>query len=1238
MPKPIGDDSGYYETVSDSEDGGDCNPEPYELLDVPGEGKLRRATSISSIHSQISRGSSQLWDGMLTPDESAIRDIDDAGAKLLEKELEEVESSWRRRDEPIGIDVTSLKHPSGPGHVEVRTLHPDSSNRTYCLGKRSLSERDDPFIAQGPAQRRKPEGLGREDISARLFHTSQNTDVFLRDSSSAPKPPLILIAHSDRHQPFFNKYQLSWGVQWEIARLVSSQKLRYDDIPLYVIKKLAGPNAVAAPRVERLLRPQKGEGRYRQTYEEAFERELNTRLPWAELDKEEAALNDNPLSGLGCNSLQDDWYGGKIAFIARLRQNGQSGNISNNEYRLELDSPELSASTRFFRRWGSRRFVRVRIPESVFYRQNNRLLTFFKNNFVIHGRVFRAFYAKDHSVFLFELPSTYSSGRLQQDPHGGRISLAHFLEWHNPMAFNKDQSLAKWCARMALGLSNSAPGVEILAENCIEIDDLYSPAGQTALKAERKPESKDIMTDGEGYTNMATLVQTKYKFNWDLVPCAIQYRLGGAKGLLLLHPEDNGSSDEPFRVWIRPSQTKIVYHPNLRRDRAHLVLDVLRRSQLKHPARLSTEIIVNLAQNGVTYDVFEGLMSDGLQGIATSLTQWSGHYAMQNLWAIIAGVNGSVIRSRMSREAAGSSRVLGFGSRDKDDEEQDDDEDAVDIPTRSKAWWPDEFSGCPSSLEETAMVLLDSGFQPQSCGILAMKLKEVFKKALNSYIEKYKIVVPRSAEAWIVPDPCNVLEAGEIFLKSSENIVGQDDLITDHLLGDVLVTRHPCCVPSDVQKVRAVWRDELRKYRDVIIFSVRGERSLASMLGGGDYDGDTAHVIWEPSIVKAFRNPDDKFADPPLGIDDAFERDTMTVDEFLEKHKAQHDMPVTVAESLQDYLLASLKDVSLVGQYSNWHDIAVYKYGYEHDEAWRLAYMFCAVLDSSKTGKTVKTDILTKDRLSYKGCGKPAWKESILEPFSNLPPQDEPPRRLGKMTHIKFIMDHLKEAGRKKYHHHMAEFEKFLVTARQAFKAQHGITSAASFVDPELEAPWLQAVKRAGRLIEIDKNDRMKRELEIIRRHVEAVREKHREYMRQEVKGTGKGRTGRSLTSPRKDSPTFTEKPIEQRQNILRELSLSFSQMPADAEFIVLSPEEVKRCRASYAYVLETEHQEKRFTDSSRFSRFPFDVAMRDLCHIKAQSAGSWKTVNSGFYSTFNMTGAIKAFRSADCPAYTYAP
>lgn len=34
------------------------------------------------------------------------------------------------------------------------------------------------------------------------------------------------------------------------------------------------------------------------------------------------------------------------------------------------------------------------------------------------------------------------------------------------------QTLAKWCARMALGLSNSVPGLLIAPENINEIDDI----------------------------------------------------------------------------------------------------------------------------------------------------------------------------------------------------------------------------------------------------------------------------------------------------------------------------------------------------------------------------------------------------------------------------------------------------------------------------------------------------------------------------------------------------------------------------------------------------------------------------------------------------------------------------------------------------------------------------------------------------------------------------------------------
>ncbi|KAF8520442.1 RNA dependent RNA polymerase-domain-containing protein, partial [Hysterangium stoloniferum] len=1032
----------------------------------------------------------------------------------------------------------------------------------------------------------------------------------------------MIIAHSDNHQIYFDKH-LSWGCQWEIARLTSSGRIKsYEDIALPSLKDLHGKsNEVGAPMVETLLCARTQSFIHREVYEEAHAKELaNKKDAWVELDREEEHLKEDTLSGLGGKNAPDEWYGGKIAFIAKLRQKEAKKPV----YHLELQAPEISTSTRISRRWGSSRLIRISIPDSILYQSNNGVLTYFKNDFIIHGRIFRPFYAKEHAVFLIQLDYIYKDGVAVHHPPFGMISFDEFLKWHNPMPLNKDQSLSKWCARMALGLSNSAPGLELPRENIKFIDDLYSLAGQRAIEHGHKPESKDIVTDGSGFASYSVFTASRYKFKWDLVPCAIQFRMFGAKGLFLLDPDEDGNSDNEPRVWIRNSQRKIVYEFP---DRAHLIMDVLRRSQLKYPARLSVEIIVNLAENGISYETFQTLMDDGLEGVVASLTNWSGPFAMENLWAAVARVNGSVIRSRMAREAAGSSRLMGFTSYDREreegenEEEEEEDDDAIgSFRAGSKAWWADEISGCPSTLEEAVLVLLDAGFQPHSCALLAAKLKEVFKKALKRYIEKYKITVPRSAEAWIVPDPCGVLEPDEIFLKTSINISGRDGISRDHLLGDVLVTRHPCRVPSDIQKVRAVWKDELRKYCDVIIFSVKGERSLASMLGGGDYDGDCGHIIWEPLIVDAFHQPSAKFADPPQAVENAFEKNTLTVSQYLSDHR-EH-ITLSQMSRLHDHLLAALKDVSLVGQYSNWHDVAVYKLGYDHDEAWRMAYMFCAILDSSKTGKIIKPQYLQHDRKKYGGRA-PDWKGRAIDDKIALPPSNEAPRRQGKLGQIKFIMDHLKEGGMRQYHGHMAKFEKFLSDAQGSFKVSKGIQSEGTYVDSALMTPWEAAQRRAQLLLDTTGQSLMKQELEVIKNHVDNMRKKYRERKQ----GNNKVR------SPlRKDNTSFTSRPIEERQDILRQLSLEFNQMP-DIAFITLSPEDTQRYKASYAYITETEEREKRY---GGFSRFPFDMAMRELCKIKAASCGGHKTVTSTFYSVFNVVGAIQAFRFPEVTNSSY--
>lgn len=56
---------------------------------------------------------------------------------------------------------------------------------------------------------------------------------------------------------------------------------------------------------------------------------------------------------------------------------------------------------------------------------------------------------------------------------------------------------------------------------------------------------------------------------------------------------------------------------------------------------------------------------------------------------------------------------------------------------------------------------------------------------------------------------------------------------------DFLVTRNPCLHPGDLQKFKAVERDEFSHLVDCIVFSTSGRRPAADLMSGGDLDGDT---------------------------------------------------------------------------------------------------------------------------------------------------------------------------------------------------------------------------------------------------------------------------------------------------------------------------------------------------------------------------------------------------------------
>jgi RNA-dependent RNA polymerase len=128
-------------------------------------------------------------------------------------------------------------------------------------------------------------------------------------------------------------------------------------------------------------------------------------------------------------------------------------------------------------------------------------------------------------------------------------------------------------------------------------------------------------------------------------------------------------------------------------------------------------------KNGVHHRVFSKLLRQGLTELVESLAKWDDPV---ELWQTISR-QGGVLSAQAAREAGGE-RAKGYGERQNDDEEYQNENELQQtentLKERSTAWWWDELSGCPSSLEETVMVLLDAGFSPTDCAVLRENQKD----------------------------------------------------------------------------------------------------------------------------------------------------------------------------------------------------------------------------------------------------------------------------------------------------------------------------------------------------------------------------------------------------------------------------------------------------------------------------------------------------------------------------------
>ncbi|KAG6895077.1 hypothetical protein C0992_003242 [Termitomyces sp. T32_za158] len=246
------------------------------------------------------------------------------------------------------------------------------------------------------------------------------------------------------------------------------------------------------------------------------------------------------------------------------------------------------------------------------------------------------------------------------------------------------------------------------------------------------------------------------------------------------------------------------------------------------------------------------------------------------------------------------------------------------------------------------------------------------------------------------------------------------------------------------------------------------------------------------------------------------------------------------------------------------------------------------------SGLTIRPITFQSDFAMYHNSRGVHWKEksdNYKKTTSHNSEKDNLPytRRGKKSQYIKghFIMDVLDSAGRKERNRILASMEN---------NSLFGPLDTVA--DSHLAQPWEDAVNAAKvgdpRVVQAMQGDLLR-----IKDHVETVHQEYKAY---------RANNGKS----------FTNIPIETRQDILRKLSKRFTSYPTPADMEVHTDTAlISRLRASYAFVFDLQQNAR---GSTSWSRFPWDLAMRELCLIKANALGPSKTVTTGFYERFKLS------------------
>ncbi|KAL6722297.1 hypothetical protein ACLMJK_001404 [Lecanora helva] len=659
-------------------------------------------------------------------------------------------------------------------------------------------------------------------------------------------------------------------------------------------------------------------------------------------------------SSLAAWSRLNDYRG--VAFMGKLQFLDQ---VTGPVFKLSLHPLKVESSYRFARKYGHDRFCVIQLPSLG----NDGLPSYLKpiqaaaSDIIIKwlvetehcflGRVWRAFYVKPEStkkgqkgsknnfsdaryrVYLFAengVDFRQTPIRGEADPRAishCRVTVRQLLDWHMLPDINAEQTVLKFFNRLGLGLTSTAPTFEFLPQEIIRSHDACAENCEARrldfdlseqLKTGRVSEKPmgNVMNDGCARISRDAALAIANTRGLDQVPSVLQGRIGPAKGVWMVDVLDERPSHVARRdgtcPWIEITDSQLKYAPHpidaLMPDRDRLTFEVNKTSKKLSPSPLSFQLIPILEDRGVPPMVFERLLRDDLN---------------DKLGDLELALDDSLALRKWNQ-------------------------DTSPVTHERAQYGGIEMGGAlPESSSEQINWFVEHGFEPRSC----LFLKDLLWKSIRSYClrleSRMKIGLERSTSAFMIADPLGLLEEDQVHIGFSRGFrdknLGFNEIMLHEI--DILVARLPAHLPSDIQKVRAVFKPELRIYRDVIVFSSRGKASLASKLSGGDYDGDTAWICWEPDIVDPFTNADVPEAPAPeiYGI----EKDKTKVSDLLL-------LEDYTGKFLQHSFRLNLQ-TSMLGICSNYHESLCYHNGnINSPQAIAIGILLGYLVDSAKGG------------------------------------------------------------------------------------------------------------------------------------------------------------------------------------------------------------------------------------------------------------------------------------------------